>query len=212
MVTKPKDVPWGDLNDLRGDLFEWLVAQKLASVEDSPLKAVLKLRSSAPPPEGLTAAVADALMELELFIAAGDRADGKALSKMKQGGLSEDDAKLMVDDSLEREADRAIRGLLPTIHHIELLNEKIANTRAARARVQRLAAADQRVEALEARMLLRITQLETLARSLHRLFRKLNPSVSRDTLTLSGYQRLEKRLRLKLEAAGFPGTELSRRA
>lgn len=210
MVTKPKDVPWGELAELKGDLFEWLVAQKLANPKDTPLKAVFKLHSGLQPRGRLTAAVVDALMEIELFVAAGHRADGEALAKVKD--LPADLAKLMVDDSLEREANRAIRGLLPTIRHIGRLTEKIASKRADRARAQRLAAVDPRIETLESLMLGRITQLERHARSLHRVFLEVSPSVPRDELTLSGCRRLEKRLRRNLLAAGFPATTPARRS
>jgi hypothetical protein len=209
MVTKAKGVPWDELADLRDDLFEWLVAQKLVSAKDPPLKAVFKLQGASPPRGRLTTTVVRALMEIELFIAAGHRADGKALSKVKD--LPPDQAKLMVDDSLEREADRAIRGLLPTIQHIERLTEKIGDKRTARARAQRAAAVDPEVETLEGLMLGRLVLLERQARALHKVFLKLNPSITRDGLTLSGCRRLEKRLRRALQEAGFPASTSARR-
>ena len=210
MVSKRKDIPWGELGDLRGELFEWLVAQNLADAKDAPMKAVFKLHSGRLPRGSLTRAVTAALMEIESFVAAGDRADGRALEKVKD--LDTERAQLMVDDSLEREADRAIRGLIPTIWHIERLTAKISEKRVARARAQRLAPDDKKVEALEDLVVGRLVLLERQARLLRRAFLKLNPAVARDGLTLSGCRRLEKRLRRNLQAAGFPPTKPARRS
>ena len=45
MATKPQPVPWEELNDLRFDLFEWLVEQRLAKPREKPLAAAFKLQS-----------------------------------------------------------------------------------------------------------------------------------------------------------------------
>src|SRR5690348_12342439 len=75
MATKPQAVDWGDLIDLEQELFQWLVARELVSSRDRPLKAVLKLRSRSEELEPVASAVADAVYEIETFVAAGRRAD-----------------------------------------------------------------------------------------------------------------------------------------
>ena len=45
MATKPQPVPWEELNDLRFDLFEWLVDQKLAKAKEKPIAVAFKLQS-----------------------------------------------------------------------------------------------------------------------------------------------------------------------
>ncbi len=208
MATKPRPVPWEELNDLRYDLFEWLVAQRLVKAKEQPLAAAFKLQSSPRALSKLNAAVVETLLEVELFAGARNRADGDT-KRLKE--LPSDLRGLFFDDRVEREADHAIRALLPSIRHIERLLEQTSGRRSKRALTARLPAKDEGTEDLETVVLTLAGMLGRQARLLHRVFLELHPSVPPDELTLMGYRRLERRIRKRLLDAGFPAEKRSRR-
>ncbi|HEX2874622.1 MAG TPA: hypothetical protein VHP33_25385 [Polyangiaceae bacterium] len=208
MATKPQPVPWEELNDLRFDLFEWLVEQRLAKPKEKPLAAAFKLQSNPQALSKLNAVVVEALLEVELFAGARNRADGDT-KRLKE--LPDDVRELFFDDRVEREADQAMRALLPSIRHIERLLGKTAERRAKRARAVRLAAKDAQTDDLET-VVQHLAQLVgRQARLMHRVFLELHPSVPPEDLTLMGYRRLERRIRKRLRDVGFPAEKRSRR-
>ena len=209
MATKPQPVPWGELNDLRYDLFEWLVEQRLAKPKENPLRAALRLQSNAPALGKLTATVVEALLEVELFDGARSRAKGntKRLDELPDGHRE-----LFFDDRPERETDRAIRALLPSIRHIERLLGQTSERRAQRARVARLQAKDASTEDLETVLLDLTGFLKRHARLLHHVFLELHQSIPSEEITLMGFRRLERRVRKRLLYAGFPVEKRSGRA
>lgn len=208
MATKPQSVPWEELNDLRFDLFEWLVEQRLAKAKEQPLTAALKLQSNPRALSKLNATVVEALLEVEQFAGAQNRAD--ADTKRLQE-LPTDLRELFFDDRVERETDHAIRALLPAVRHIERLLGKTSTRRAQRARVARVPANDTQADDLEAAMSSLTEMLERHVRLLHRVFLELHPSIPPDGLTLMGYRRLERRIRKRLRDAGFPAKKRNSR-
>lgn len=208
MATKPQPVPWEELNDLRFDLFEWLVAQKLAKPREKPLAAALKLQSAPRALSKLNAVVVEALLEVELFAGAQNRADHDTT---RLDELPKDIRELFFDDGIERETDRAIRALLPSIRHIERLLAKTAERRAKRARAARLSDKDAETDDLEVVALELAGALSRQTRLLHRVFLDLHSSIPPDELTLMGYRRLERRTRKRLRDAGFPTDKRKRR-
>jgi hypothetical protein len=208
MATKPQPVPWEELNDLRFDLFEWLVGQKLAKPKEKPLAAVFRLQSKPRLLSRLNAAVIEALLEVELFAGAQNRAD-RDTKRLKE--LPNDLRELFFEDRVEREADNAIRALVPSIRHIERLLGKTAERRAKRATAMRFGAKDEATGDLETVVGYLAKLLERQAQLLHRVFLQLNPSIPSDELALMGYRRLERRIRKQLRDVGFPEEKRKRR-
>lgn len=208
MATKPQPVPWAELNDLRFDLFEWLVEQKLAKAKEKPIAAAFRLQSDPRALSKLNAIVVEALVEVELFAGAQNRADGdtKRLTE-----LPKDVRALFFDDGVERETDGAIRALLPSIRHIERLLGKTAERRAQRARAARVPGKDAETDDLQVVALELAASLRRQARLLHRVFLDLHPSIPPDELALMGYRRFERRIRKRLREAGFPAENPKRR-
>lgn len=167
MATKPQPVPWEELNDLRFDLFEWLVEQRLANPQEKPIAAAFKLQSDPRALSKLNAEVVEALLEVELFAGARNRADGDT-KRLKE--LPEHVRELFFDDRVEREADQAMRALLPSIRHFERLLGKTAERRAKRARAVRLATKDAETDDLETVVQSLARLVGRQARLMHRVF------------------------------------------
>lgn len=201
MATKPREVDWGGLIDLKQELFQWLVERKLISSQDRPLRAILKLRCRLDELEPVPSAVTEALYQIETFIAAGRRADKEEV--LQGSGLDPETIKLLTDDSVERETDRSIRRLLSKFAHLERLFERIGSLQLARAKALGFAPDVERIERLQASAAALCKKCRRDGDDLHRALLCLAPSMDHEELTLSGCRQFEKRVRRELADAGY---------
>jgi len=195
MPTPPQPVPWPEVADIEGDLFEWLaerghVRMEVGKPKERPLSVATRMLGAdagdeTPEDKSRARRVARALFDLELF-RGGDRADA-GRHKFP-----------------ELEADRSLRGLQPTMRHIQRLVRK-----SQKPALQRMDQSDllpevkqQGREKLKAEYAAWNERLELMIgelAELHEKFLVLCPSVPQRPQTLSGWQALKKELKASLE-------------
>lgn len=210
MATKPEPVPWPDVVDLVDELFDWLVASGHAAKKDDPLTAVWRILGTLGTDDSLPSRVAQAIHDLELYRGAGRRED--ELTRTMGSTFTESVRELLFDDSIEREADRDIRGLFPRFQKIRRLFIEIAERKERRDALLPLAPAF--VEAGASRrqveldiVLVRLNVVMDATNQLYEDFEKFNPAATEYPLTLSGWREFEKQVRTDLGALGFVWAE-----
>ena len=207
MATKPKDINWGELNALEKELVEWLEARNLVGPDDGELTLVLKLQTDPKRHGPVVSAVVQVIYEIELYRAAHSRISGENIIP-KDAKLTEEERKavlFVMDDSVERDAHRAIRGLRGTLSHIGRLVGQVAERHVERANVMRFAPDQKAIDARHELVLGFLAGLAVDARKLHQAFLLLSPSMRGEPLSLAGGEQFVKRLRSQLADAGYPG-------
>ena len=140
MATKPKDINWEALNALKTELVAWLEARNLVGPDDDEFTLALKLLAEPKRHGPVVLAVARALYRMEMFRGASSRLSGENIIP-KEAKFTEDERKslaLVMDDSDDRKADGAIRGLRWKLARIEALVERVAELQVKRAEAQRM--------------------------------------------------------------------------
>jgi hypothetical protein len=206
MATKPKPVPWEDVVDLCGDLFEWLVENGHASKGDYRATAAGHTLAKAAPGDALVRAVAHSLLILDGYVSAGKRQDMPGL--FANSRIPKNVQELLFSDAIEEEADRDIRDLSPRLAQIRRLIGKIAerNTRRQVLSHHTLSLCEEdrkRKQAILEGVLAGLQRVEEATKELYRSFQQFNPAATRYPLTLAGWLQFKKEIRGDLTKLGF---------
>jgi hypothetical protein len=212
MVTRAKDADWGELIDFENELRDWLAARGVTAPEEDALSAAVRVHRPEHSVDPVICAVTDAIYQIATFIGAGERKKPDKIAKrLVEAGLDPDAAKIMTDDSVEREIDRAIRGLTPTLEHIRRRVSQIVERRLARAKVRREQPNLGEVDILCDAVVQRVDEIKRHVDALHTQFLWLAPCMAHEEVTLSGCRRFEKQLRESLRKAGYRSDASSKR-
>lgn len=202
MATKAKPVPWEQVVDVCADLFDWLVAEGLADAKEPHATAAVRILTES---RGeLSTGVANALVRVELYRSADKLSDVRSL--LGSGSRQEIHA-LLLDYSLEQQAEGDVRALAPRLAEIRRLIAKIENRKARRAEVfgaVPLSEADlQRQQAKLESVLADVQAVGDAAQSLLHSFREFSPLTTEYPLTLAGWKQFEMAIRAELSRLGF---------
>jgi hypothetical protein len=209
MPTKARDVPWPEVADLSDDLFEWFVKHQKLPAKVARQRGRLELCADFLAKDGveetLPYRIVSAIVDLERYRGAGRRAE---LSKTEQR-LTAQQRQVLVDDSLERRADNAIRALRPRLAEIRRLILQVGERNDQRNALfpwtPSVVAANRRTnQTALARVRREVDAMTGSAESLRDSFAAFNPAATDEPLTLAGWHRLKRRIQKDLLAAGFP--------
>ena len=175
MATKARDVDWGELNDFKNELFDWLAERQLGEEDESSLSAVIALHQQPESLDPLVSRVVMVILKIEDFIGASRRADLADRARMvKQAGDDANALALFWDDTMEREADGAIRAIMPKLQHIRRLTDRIAERKVERERVRRQPSPEN-IDFSHDEVLQQLQKVEEALTALHLAFLRMNP-------------------------------------
>lgn len=203
MATKARDVDWGELNDFKDELFDWLAERQLVEEDESSLSAVIALHRQPESLDPLVSRVVMVILKIEDFIGASRRADLADRAQMvKKAGADAEAVALFLDDTMEREADGAIRAIMPKLQHIRRLTDRIAERKVKRERARRQRNPEN-IDFSHDEVLQQLQKVEAALTALHLAFLRMNPCIQHEELTLSGGRAFERRMRQFLEEGGY---------
>ncbi|HKO52271.1 MAG TPA: hypothetical protein VJV79_31400 [Polyangiaceae bacterium] len=210
MATKPKEVPCDEVNDCSDELRGWLVSRNLAGPKVSALKASFDVLATYRDESRLENVVACCLYEVEMFLAAAHRRDAEVKTRRLER-LSDADRSLLYDDGPEVETDKAIRAFDPKLAHLQRLIRRVATRKVQRAKLKGFNAEVTDDTAIETEFLesRAIEQIESIRRKLTfvlEAFQIMCPALPEDEVTLSGWRKLERSVRKRLQAVGYEPT------
>jgi hypothetical protein len=198
MPTPTKPVPWPDVSDLMGDLFEFLAAHEglskaeAAATKPLALAARVLLRETG---RSKARVVARSLYRLEKYWIAGHRAESGAAD------LSASERNLQFNDEPEREAEEVLRNFVDRFDHFRRLLGGVMERNVKRAAAK--GKADE-VEQAHALVLESLDRLYEEHRQLTNRYAGINAARTEFPLTLSGWWAFGAQLAAELTSAGVP--------
>ncbi|MFZ5893262.1 MAG: hypothetical protein ACOY0T_19540 [Myxococcota bacterium] len=202
MATKARDVDWGELIDFESELFDWLAERQLVKPGERSLSAVIALHQQPKSFDPLVSNVVTVILKIEEFIGAGRRADQADRARLlAKAGSDARAVGLFLDDTLERQADGAIRAFMPKLEHIRRLTESIAARKEERFSAMRQD--PKRIDFSHDEVLQRLEKVEEEVMALHLAFLRMNPCIQHEELTLTGGRAFQRRMREFLDRAGY---------
>lgn len=205
MATKPKPVPWEDVVDACGDLFEWLVANGHARKGEFVLSAALRVLAESGPDRVLAFSVARALMRLELYRNADRSNDARALFAGSR--MAQEIKELIFDYSIEQKGERDIRALSPRLAEIRRLIGKIEDRKIRRQALSPgapLSDADRQYQqSTLKRVLASLNAAGQAMEDLLQSYRQFSPAMTDYPLTFAGWKKFETAVRAELTKLGF---------
>ncbi|HET9957439.1 MAG TPA: hypothetical protein VFQ61_23230 [Polyangiaceae bacterium] len=208
MATQPKPAPWGDINDFRDELFEWLVREGYSPARSSPAKAALLVQKEGAELPALATTVAQALYRVECFRGTALSIEGSLSPRLKEE-LTPEQYSVFIDRRREIEAERRVRKLQTDLELIK--RDIVALAKRSEKRLELQLCAPHIMKPSLARVRVRrklalyaLGAAREDALTLHTAVCLLAPKSTRYAPTLAGWRKLEKELRATLAKADFP--------
>jgi hypothetical protein len=202
VATKAKAVPWEEVVDVCDDLFDWLVAKGLADGTHPHVTAAVRILTSSP--DDLVAAVAQALVRVELYRSADQLNDARTRFGPR---LPQEIHELLFDYSTEQGAEHNVRALSSRLAEIRRLIVKIEERKVRRAALYaagpRSDADGEHQQAKLDNVLASLRAVGEAAQSLLESFREFSPGTTEYPLTFAGWKQFEKAIRAELAKLGF---------